>query len=84
MGKMDLKLFEKERDEAVLSFDVETFKKFYKKWTERGFYCIELPRDKVIEITMRKMVLLMKNPPQDKFEEARKWLDEHNCKGNVI
>ena len=24
-----------ERDAAVQSFDVETFKKFYKKWTEK-------------------------------------------------
>lgn len=83
MGKIDLKLFIKERNEAVLSFDIEKYKNFYEKWTKRGFYCIELPSDKVLEITLRKMVLLMKNPPKDKLEEARKWLRDNNYSEEV-
>ena len=83
MRKMDLKLFEKERDEAALSFDLDTFKKFYEKWTERGMYCLQLPGDHVLEITMRKMVLLMKNPPEDKIQEAKKWLIDHGYRTDV-
>lgn len=72
-----LKEFVKERDEAVLSFNVDKFKAFYFKWKARGFYDIDLPKDDhIIEITMRKMVFGMRNPPKEAVREASKWLIE--------
>ena len=66
----------KERDEAVLSFDVEKFKKFYRKWTKLGVYNVPMPSDRIIEIALRKGVCAMLNPPPDKLDEAKRWLDE--------
>jgi len=71
-----LPIWRKERDEAALSFDVETFRRFYEKWHRRGFYDIPLPADdRVIEIAIREMVLGLANPPEDKKKEARDWLE---------
>lgn len=64
----------KERDEAILSLDVEKFKKFYHKWEKKGIYTEPLPSDDVIEISIRKCVCGMANPPKDKLAEARVWL----------
>ena len=75
-----LKQWVEERDEAVLSFDLDKFKAFYKKWSAKGFYDKPLPSDEVVEITIRKMVLGLKNPPKDKVKEAKQWLIEHNCR----
>lgn len=84
MGKMNLDLWIQERDEAILSFDINKFKEFYEKWEKRGFYNIALPEnDKVLEISLRKMVIIMKNPPKDKLEEAKKWLREHGCSETI-
>ena len=67
----------KERDEVVLSFDTDKFKAFYKKWHKKGVYQLDMPSDMVIEITMRKCVCGLANPPKDKLAEARTWLSEH-------
>ena len=64
----------KERDEAILTFDVDTFKRFYHKWEKKGIYTEPLPSDEVIEISIRKCVCGMANPPTDKLAEARVWL----------
>ena len=69
-----------ERDEAVLSFDLDKFKAFYKKWSAKGFYDKPLPPDDVVEVAIRKMVLVLKKPPRDKVKEAKRWLVEHNCR----
>ena len=45
-----IKRFNKDRDKAVLSLNVETFKAFARKWK-----LPMPPTDRVIEITMRKM-----------------------------
>ena len=66
----------KERDEAVYSFDVETFKRFYNKWLKLGIYTDPLPDDRIIEIAMRKMVVGLASPRRDKLKEAVAWLSE--------
>ena len=66
----------KERDEAVRTQDVEKFKEFYKKWTERGFYRNGLPSDEVIEISLRKMLYNLGNVTDQEKAEAEKWLKE--------
>ncbi len=37
-----IKQYNKERDKAVKSLNVAEFRKFYKKWQERGFYQVSL------------------------------------------
>lgn len=70
-----LRQFVKERDEAVLTFDVPTFRRFYKRWADKGVYDRRLlPPDNVVEISLRQMVIGMANPPKDKLEEAKAWL----------
>lgn len=65
----------KERDEAALSFNVDVFKAFYMKWKGKSFFKADLPEDdSIIEFIMRKLVISMKNPPSDKLNEARNWL----------
>ena len=73
----ELRQWIEERDEALYTFDVDTFKEFYRKWQEHGFYTEPLPPDEVIEIIMRKMVCCLANPPKDKLAEARLWLFDH-------
>ena len=73
----------KERDEAIRTLDVETFKKFYKKWTERGFYRNGLPSDEVIEISLRKMLYHLGNATEQEKSEAEKWLTERGYDTNM-
>ena len=72
----ELRQWIKERDEALYTFDVGTFKEFYRKWQKRGFYTEPLPPDEIIEIIMRKMVCCLEKPKKDKLAEARAWLSE--------
>lgn len=68
--------FVKERNEAVITYDVETFKKFYAKWKKLGVYEVPLPIDQVLEISMRKMVYATPSFTQEQRDEAKKWLVE--------
>ena len=46
-----IRRYNKDRDKAVASLDVETFKAFCRKWS------LPIPpTDEIIEITMRKMM----------------------------
>lgn len=74
MNKVLMKKWLKERDEVVKSYDVEAFKKFYHKWTRLGVYQVTLPPDKVIEISLRKMVYYMTSATPEEKAEAEKWL----------
>ena len=72
-----------ELTEAVAALDVETFKAFTKRWKKRGVFpnCFELPEDKVLEITIRKLVVNLKDRnrakiPQEIRDEAKSWLLE--------
>ena len=66
-----IKRYNKDRDKAVLSLDVETFKKFCKKWGNPI-----PPTDRVIEITMRKMACHIPSLPSDFRSEAKRWLED--------
>ena len=81
MNKYDQMLFAewlKERNEALLSFDIDKFKEFYYKWVKRGFYCYELPNDDILEISIRKAVLGISDAPDWAIKEAEQWLIDHN------
>lgn len=71
----------KERDTVAKSYDVEKFKTFIKKWTLLGVYDRnhKIPSDKVIEITMRKMVYHMNSATPGEKAEAKAWLLAHGC-----
>lgn len=72
-----MKQFVKERDKAIRSLDVETFKRFYKKWYYMGYYRLPLPADNVIEISMRKMLCEIQSATEEEKKEAEKWLIDH-------
>ena len=66
-----IKQYNKDRNKAVLSLDVEIFKKFCKKWGNPI-----PPTDEVIEITMRKMACHITTLPSDFRAESKKWLED--------
>lgn len=68
----------KERDEAVRSLDIDTFKAFYEKWTKRGFYRNGLPSDEVIEISLYKMLYNLGSATEQEKEIAEKWLHDRH------
>lgn len=73
MNRLNLiKQYNKDRDKAVLSLDVETFKTFCKKWGNPI-----PPTDRVIEITMRKMACHITSLPSEFRAEAKKWLENN-------
>ena len=72
-----LDIFVLERDKAVKSLNVNEFREFYLRWYKRGIYHLPLPSsERIIEITLRKMMLMIKSASDQKREEAKKWLDE--------
>lgn len=77
MTKSTLDIFVLERDKAVKSLNVNEFREFYLRWYKRGVYKLPLPNyDRVIEIALRKMMLMIKSASDQEREEAKKWLDE--------
>lgn len=84
MTDAELKQFEKERDEAFLSYDVQKFKEFWAKWYIKGVYELPLPAsDYVIEVLMRKGVYNMKGTTIKQRLEAKRWLEERGFSANV-
>lgn len=73
-------IWKAERDKAIKSQDVDTFKAFYYKWKKRGFYELELPSDITLEIALRKMLYNLKSATTQEKATAKKWLTEHGCR----
>ena len=72
-----IKQFIKERDAACLSFDVKTFREFYKRWMDRGVYTESLPDDDmIVEIVMRKCVVWAASATGSQKQTALNWLLE--------
>lgn len=77
--------FVRDRDKAVATFDIETFKKFFTKYKAKGVYNIDLPSDdKVIEITMRKMAVNSTGLPPKVRAEAAEWLTDRGYSTSLI
>lgn len=69
-----------ERDKAIKTLDVEKFRAFYREWMDRGIYQWPLPRDdKIIEISLRKMLYNLQSATEEEKAEAERWLTEHGC-----
>ena len=75
MGKQKradlINIYNRDRNKAVMSLDVERFKTFCRKWGNPI-----PPTDEIIEITMRKMACHIPSLPDEFRAEAKKWLDE--------
>lgn len=69
-----LKKWKSERDIAVKSQNIDVFKNFYKKWYLIGVYEMPLPSDRVIEISLRKMILHLNSASDEEKETAKIWL----------
>lgn len=69
--------WKRERDEAVMSLDVEKFKAFCLKWQEKGAYAKKpLPPDNIVEITLYKMACEITTIPEEIALKAATWLVE--------
>lgn len=78
------KIWLQERDEVVKTYDIDKFKEFYRKWQMRGIYHMPLPNDdRVIEISLRKMVYHMTSTTKQEKEDAEKWLIEHGYSTDI-
>lgn len=71
-----MKIWQQELHEVLLTESVEEFKKFYAKWTERGFYQLKLPPDEVLEVSLRKMIFSDKKIPIERRLVAAAWLED--------
>lgn len=80
ISKQMLKIWREERDEVLLSYDVDRFKEFYHKWEKKGFYEMPLPADDIIEISMRKMVCELASATDAQKAEAAEWLTSRGYK----
>ncbi len=70
----------KERDEVLLSLDINKYKAFYEKWRKEGVYDMPLPdNEMILQIAMRQGLLALKNVPEGKIIEAQLWLIDHGC-----
>ena len=73
MNKERIKEFVKDRDTAIMGFDLKKFKRFIKKWQ----FPVSTPSDEVLEITMRKMCLECTRIPTENKIQACEWLISH-------
>lgn len=81
MTEIEILEWRKERDAVLMTFDVEKFRKFYAKWTEKGLYGVPLPdSDVVILMSMCKGILMMANPPKRAEVRARITLEALRAK----
>lgn len=83
MTQKDINQWKKERDAAVKTYDLERFKKFYEKWSQKGFYNIALPPDPILEISMRKMVCVMESATKEEKEAAKEWLKARGLREGI-
>ena len=75
----EIKKYCEERDEAVRSMDLETFKAFAKRYK---VIPLEYVTDRIIEITMRKMAVHLVSLDIDTRVNAFRWLLENGCDFN--
>ena len=73
MNKERIDEFAKDRDTAIMEFDLKKFKRFIKKWLHPK----TLPSDEVLKITMRKMCLECTRIPAENKIQACEWLIAH-------
>lgn len=78
---MTIPNYVEERDKAVASMDLDTFKAFARKYAPE---CYELPSDQTLEIAMRKMAVHSTGIDIDTRVNAFRWLLERGYDFNLI
>lgn len=74
-----------ERAEAVAKLDTEEYRKFYNRWTERGYYSAQLPDDEQkLMSDVCQLAVSLDGIPNGRKEEAREWLRVHDPGYNWI
>ena len=74
-----LKMWRKDRDKVVRTYNIHAFKMFYERWKSRGLYNMKRPSDRAIEIAMRKIVYYLPDVSASDKAEAKRWLLAHRC-----
>ncbi len=72
-----IKAFVKERDEALLTGDIEKVRAYHKKWSPE----VKLPDDDVLEISMHKAITACRSLPRSYRIKSLQWLDDHGFSG---
>jgi len=73
MNKERIDEFVKDRDTAIMEFDLKKFKRFIKKWHHPKIN----PSDEVLKIAMRTMCLECTRIPAENKIQACEWLIAH-------
>ena len=74
-SKKTFRKWQSEFNEAVRKQDVQGFRKFYEKWRYLGIYASPLPDDdKMLEISLRKMLFNMASATDQEKRQAEQWL----------
>lgn len=66
----------KERNKAVATLNLKTFKAFYRKWQKRGVYTEPMPDDRVLEMAVCQMALAITPMPLEVRQKAADRLAE--------
>ena len=82
--KQKAEQFCKERNAAVMSFDVPKFRAFYQKYRDMGWYDLDLPdNDLIVEVIMRKMACNITKLPIETRIEAKQWLAQRGFSSDI-
>lgn len=74
MDDKDLKKYVKDRDKAILSFDIEQMRKFCKKYEDVLTY---IPPDDVLYAAFMKCVADIRSATPEQKKKAADWLTYH-------
>lgn len=81
------KNFTKDRDKAVTESietdSLEPYKAFYAKYTKLGVYNLAMPRDAVVEISVRKIACNSRGVSKAVQDKAREWLEVRGYKTSI-
>lgn len=78
-----LKQWKQDRDAAIRSLDVETFKRFIKKWVT-VYDEVDIPDDdRVLQVSLYKLLFNLESATVQEKEKAKKWLTEHGFDTNI-
>ena len=75
------KKFDEERDDVLLTFDLEKIKKFYKKYRDLLAFPFLPPENIIYRDSMKDILKMDKATPEQK-QRAKEWLDNQKRKEN--
>lgn len=75
---MPVSEYTKQRDVALMSFEVDRYKEFVARWNKEQAEQLEKYDDEVIFAAMCKLIVDSVYLPKSGREYAKKWLKDHN------